>query len=236
MERIRPCDKCRVASDRNTGVYALVDSGQHDLPPGSPFALPGYQPPPSLLDQLAGIGIQSDQIRHVIVTHTHFDHFNGVTQARAGGYEPCYPHARYYVGRADWEGVQPELQDADSLASRTLAVLQRAGLLELVTARRDLNGNLQIIPAPGETPGHQIVRVHSDGQTLYCLGDLYHDTDEVEHPERMADWADRDLMRVSRSTLIEAALAENALLTATHIPTLGRFERTASGVVWRAVE
>ena len=216
------------------GVNVLVDAGRHDLPPDSPFAIPGYQPPPDLIDQLAGLGVQADQIAHVIITHAHFDHFNGVTRMRSGRYEPGFPNARYYLGQADWTDLQPELQQPNSLASRTLGVLQREGLLELVSAPRTLNEALQIIPAPGESPGHQIVRVQSEGQTLYCLGDIYHDTSEVKHPERMADWADRDQMQASRRALIAAALAENALLMATHIRTIGRFERTETGLVWRA--
>lgn len=216
------------------GVTALVDAGRHDLLPDSPFLIPGYQPPPDLIDQLAGLGVQADQIAHVIITHAHFDHFNGVTRMRAGRYEPCFPNARYYLGRDDWTGVQPELQKPDSLASHTLGVLQSEGLLELVTAPLTLNEALQIIPAPGESPGHQIVRVQSEGQTLYCLGDIYHGTDEVEHPERMADWANRDRMQASRRILIAAALTENALLMATHIRTVGRFGRTEAGLVWQA--
>jgi hypothetical protein len=39
----------------------------------------------------------------------------------------------------------------------------------------------------------------------------------------------------SRSRLVETALAENALLVATHIETIGRLERTSAGEIWRAV-
>jgi hypothetical protein len=70
---------------------------------------------------------------------------------------------------------------------------------------------------------------------LYCLGDLYHDAHEVEHPESMAYWADKPAMLSSRAALADAALAENAHLIITHIPGFGRLERSASGAIWRAV-
>ena len=219
------------------GSNTLVDASLYELPPDSPYAIPGYQPPPGLLARLVEISVQPDQIDHVIITHAHFDHINGLTEPGDNGYMPCFPNARYYLGRGDWDSpdTQHEFEDAYSLASRTLAVLHRKGLLELVAAKRDLNDSIQIIPAPGESPGHQIVRVHSQGETLYCLGDLYHDAHEVEHPESMAYWTDTSAMLDSRTTLANSALAENALLTATHIPGFGRLEPTTSGVVWRAV-
>ncbi len=213
----------------------LVDACVYELPPDSPYRIPGYQPPPGLTERLSERGVQPDQITHVVITHGHFDHLNGVTQEHDGGYAPTFPAARVYIGSADWNNpdVQSALQDGESLFGRTLGVLDRAGLLEPVTGAQSLTDEVQIIPAPGETPGHQIVRVSSGGQTLYCLGDLYHHPVEVERSEWKVHWADADSTRASRNHLVEAALAENAYLIATHIPTLGQLERSGSGVVWK---
>jgi glyoxylase-like metal-dependent hydrolase (beta-lactamase superfamily II) len=148
--------------------------------------------------------------------------------------EPAFPNARHYLGRADWEhpDTQAALADAGSLESRTLGVLRERGLLDLVEEDRDLGGGVRIIAAPGESPGHQIVRVESQGQVLYCLGDLYHHPVEVERPDWMATWADREATPASRRALTQAALAENALLLAAHISGVGRLQRTAAGVWW----
>jgi glyoxylase-like metal-dependent hydrolase (beta-lactamase superfamily II) len=212
----------------------LVDASVYDFAPDSPFAISGYQPPPGLLVRLAEAGVKPDEIAHVVITHTHFDHFSGMTEKRDGSYQPCFPNARHYVGLADWSSADMEkaLEDANSLASRTLAILHREGLLETVTGNRSLTPEIQILAAPGETPGHQIVRVSSEGQTFYALGDLYHHPIEVEHPELMSFWADATANGNSRQQLADAALAENALLAATHIPTIGRLKRTGTGVVW----
>ncbi len=90
---------------------------------------------------------------------------------------------------------------------------------------------VRVLTAPGESPGHQILRVHSDGQTLYCLGDLYHDPLEVKHPTWMARWADVNTALASRLRLVEFALAEDALLVPAHMSP-GRLEQTAHGVRW----
>ena len=215
----------------------LVDASIYDFPADFPFAIPDYQPPLGLLARLAEMKVAPDQIDHVIITHTHFDHYSGTTEERDGQYQPSFPNARHYVGLADWErdDIQHVLQDSNSEPSRTLSVLKRNGLLDLVTGNRTIGDEITILAAPGESPGHQIVRVRSGRQTLYCLGDLYHHPVEADYPECMSPWTDSAAMRASRRALTESALAENALLIATHIPTIGRLERAESGVIWRAV-
>jgi glyoxylase-like metal-dependent hydrolase (beta-lactamase superfamily II) len=102
-----------------------------------------------------------------------------------------------------------------------------------VEGNRNINEYIDIIPAPGETIGHQIVRIHSEGETLYCLGDLYHHPVEVEHPNWTTVWSeDVSGGLASREALTEAALAEEAILIATHIGGVGRLKPVDSGVTW----
>ena len=217
------------------GASVLVDAGDFALsfPPDSPDHLPDYQPPPGLIAQLLEKGIHPADITHLVITHAHFDHYSGVTAQHDGHYVPSFPNARCFLGRADWEQSETRqaLQDPNSEDSHTLGVLDRLGLLELVDSNRDLLPGVRIIAAPGESPGHQIVRVHSEGQTLYCVGDLYHHAVEVEQPTWMAGWANHVANIASRHALVETALPENALLIAAHMP-VGHLERTRSGARW----
>lgn len=223
------------------GASLMVDANNFALssPPGSPYAPPAdYQSPPDVLTQLLARGIHAEDITHLVITHAHFDHYAGITQERAGQYVPTFPYARCYLGKADWDysETQEALRDPDSADSRTFGVLQQAGLLELVEGDRDLLTEVKLIATPGESPGHQIVRISSQGQTFYCLGDLYHHPAEVEHPSWMSVWDDVNSNIASRAAFAEAALADNALLVAAHIPGIGRLERTATGVRWVEVQ
>jgi glyoxylase-like metal-dependent hydrolase (beta-lactamase superfamily II) len=215
----------------------MVDANNFALstPPGSPYAPPAdYQPPPDLLAQLREHSIQAEDITHLVITHAHFDHYAGVTQERDGRYVPTFPRAHSFLGKADWDyaETQEALRDPDSADSRTFGVLQQAGLLELVEGNREITAGVNLIATPGESPGHQIVRVSSQGQTFYCLGDLYHHPAEIEHPLWMSVWDDVPTNVASRAAFAEMALAENALLVAAHIPGIGRLERTTTGARW----
>jgi glyoxylase-like metal-dependent hydrolase (beta-lactamase superfamily II) len=204
------------------GASILVDANDYPqaIAMEPSFLPPNYTPPPGITEQLASIGIRSEDITHLVITHAHFDHYMGITIELNGSYIPRFPNARVYLGRPDWElpETQKDLRDPDSMDSRTLGAIERLGLLEPVEGKRDLVPGVRIIAAPGETPGHQIVLVHSQGQTLYCLGDLFHHPVEVEHPTWMVKWADANANVASRRALIEAALQEDALLVAAHMP------------------
>jgi glyoxylase-like metal-dependent hydrolase (beta-lactamase superfamily II) len=186
-----------------------------------------------VVEQLLTQGIRPEAITHLVITHAHFDHYTGLTMEHDGSYIPRFPHARVLLGRADWDWSQTQhaLRDPASLENRTFGVLHKHNLLELVEGDLDLTPEVRILAAPGESPGHQIVRVHSQGQTLYCLGDLFHDVVEVEHPTWMLTWADASANLTSRQQFITATLEENALLVPAHLA-VGRIEGTLAKPKW----
>lgn len=221
------------------GASVLVDACDYErcYEPGSPHRPEGYTPL-SMIELLAALGVRPEDVTHVVLTHAHFDHISGVTVDRDGASVPAFPNARCYLGRGDWENpeTQAALRDPSSLESRTLGVLLEQGQLELVTGERELAPGLRLVAAPGESPGHQLVRIEPAGHVMYCLGDLYHHPIEVERPDWMAEWADPTVMLASRQVLVAAALSEDALLMAAHIPGVGRLARTAVGVRWAPAE
>ena len=216
------------------GLTVLVDSGVYDFPEGSQFAFPDYDPPPGLPEQMVAAGLDLAAVEHLVITHAHGDHFNATTVERSGRLEPVFPNARLHLGRGDWERKenQDALQKPDSLESQTFGVYHQLGRLVLDEGVSDLGHGVQIIAAPGETPGHQIVRVNSEGKTLYLLGDLYHHVVEVEQDGWGVKWSDIPTAQASRRTFAQRALAEDALLIATHIWGVGHLQQHEDGVVW----
>ena len=216
------------------GLTVLVDSGVYDFPEGSQFAFPNYNPPPGLPEQMVAAGLDLAAVEHLVITHAHGDHFNATTVERNGHLAPVFPNARLHLGRGDWvrKENQEALEKADSLESQTFGVYQQLGRLVTDEGVSDLGHGVQIIAAPGETPGHQIVRVHSQGKTLYLLGDLYHHVVEVEQDGWGVKWSDIPTAQASRQAFAQRALAEDALLIATHIWGVGHLQTTDDGVRW----
>jgi glyoxylase-like metal-dependent hydrolase (beta-lactamase superfamily II) len=217
----------------------IVDPNDYLLssPPGSEYSPLNYIAPSRIFEQLESSGISLSNITHVVITHAHFDHYAGVTRKNTEGkFEPSFPNATYFLNKADWNRVETResLKNPSSEVSNSLGVLHDAGILHVTSGEIELFPEIVIVPAPGETPGHQILRLNSGGKKLYCLGDLFHDFVEVENSTVMANWADFDTNLRSKESLTRSALQEDALMIPGHMQ-LGRLTTKESKIKWEAV-
>jgi glyoxylase-like metal-dependent hydrolase (beta-lactamase superfamily II) len=221
---------------RTPDFTVLVDAGAYDIMPSESYAVPGYSPPPSLDERLAALGVAPESVKHVVFTHRHFDHINGaVVHGPDGSARPLFPNARHCIQKADWEYALTKIADLNTRLGRTFSVLQPAGLVEVIEGDVDLGHGVRILAAPGETPGHQCVRVESEGQVAFLVGDMIHHAGEVAHTGFMVDWADEASNVASRRRIYEAAADEEALMIASHIPQAGRFSQVDGKPVWTDV-
>jgi glyoxylase-like metal-dependent hydrolase (beta-lactamase superfamily II) len=214
----------------------LVDAGSYDIPLDSPMRVPGYAPPPAIPAQLRAVGVQPEQIEHLVITHLHFDHYNGLTERHGGTRMLCYPNATVYVGAGDWQDPvrRAKVQQPETEEYATLGAVARQGQLQTVDSQVALAPGVEIVPMPGETPGHLGLRVASGGQALYCIGDLVHHVVEVEQPEWCVTWADHAGIIASRRRFFPQMADEAALVVASHIPGAGRIVATGDGWCWEA--
>ena len=214
----------------------LVDTSGIDDPSSGMAQLfatwfPSFTLSPGLHAGLAQRGIHPDTITHVLITHAHADHFYGVTTERDGQRVACFPNARHLIGAGDWDRSQAQTDEA---LARTLGIIEQLHLLEVLHGEREVVPGVSMIPSPGETPGHSIVRVRSASQSFYYLGDLFHYACEVEHPDWMDPGRDPETMRRSRDQLMAEAAATHALVVFTHapFPGWGRVVPTPTGFRW----
>jgi len=218
---------------RLPGLTVMVDAGTYDIKPDEPYAVSGYAPPTPLSERLRQLGAEPESIRHVVFTHRHFDHINGaVVKGVDGSMRPLFPNARHYIQRLDWEYALTLISDLTTRIGRTFSVLKPAGLVEVIEGDLDLGHGVRILSAPGETPGHQAVRVVSEGHVAYVVGDMIRHVVEVAYPRFMVDWAEQDSNVASRRRIYEAAADEGAIMIASHIPAIGRFSRVGGKPAW----
>jgi glyoxylase-like metal-dependent hydrolase (beta-lactamase superfamily II) len=195
---------------------------------------PGYGVTPGLVAGLASIGVTLDDVTHVLITHAHGDHFRGMVTERDGKQLLRFPNARYFVGAGDWEKKPGEARP-DNDVTLCYGTVEAAGRLETVATDREVAPGVTMIPAPGESPGHCIMRVSSEGERFYYLGDLFHYATEVEH----LDWQDPGrnptAMRPSREKLLAETADSNAILLYTHspFPGWGRIVSSGAGYRWQ---
>jgi glyoxylase-like metal-dependent hydrolase (beta-lactamase superfamily II) len=211
----------------------LIDTGYDDPSPEFARQHPQFSSSPGVRAGLASIGVRPEEITHVLFTHPHGDHIVAATVERDGVRMPRYPHARYAIGRHDWQG-NPAREQADSPQALHLGTLDRLGLLDLTDGEQEVVPGVAMIVTPGESPGHSIVRVDSAGARFYFLGDLFHHPCEVEHTDWVSPGRDREVMQASREKLIAETIDSDATLAFSHgqFPPWGRIVRADGGQRW----
>ncbi len=203
----------RCTALRSQGRTILVDAGVG--PPSVPaFAWSGVRG--RLPEELAAAGIDPAEVDTVVITHVHDDHL-GWTVGE-GSDVPMFANAGYLVHRADWElmASADDPEDRETFEA-VLAPLQRADVLRLVDGGIALTPELTVEPAPGHTPGHQVLLVDSGDARAIVSGDL------VNHPAQLLQpWAaglsdtDPTLAAATRAAFVERIVREGRLVLPSH--------------------
>ena len=107
-----------------------------------------------------------------------------------------------------------------------------AGRAELVTGPHRLNDHIEIVPAPGHSPGHVVFRLESGGEHAAFIGDVFHHLLQVYYPHwNFPKNSDAEQARTSRRAVLEHCASKQALVFPGHVgaPFAGRIEAGASG-------
>ena len=180
-------EKCCPADDRNriqlsvtpllikaNGKNILVDTGLGGKGTAKFDEMFAVDRIPSLYESLKRLDLTPEDIHVVINTHLHFDHAGGNTvEDESGGLAPTFPKAAYYVQRGEYD-------DAVRANERTIASYRPENFTPLahIYQWEFLEGNTQLLPGisvvvtQGHTTYHQSVKIESEGQVAFYLGDL----------------------------------------------------------------
>lgn len=123
--------------------------------------------------ELAALGLQREEITHVVLTHCDFDHAGGVTMEGEGGLELTFPKAWHCVQRLEWEDVlNPNSRSKHTYWPINLDLLKDSPQLHLVDGDEEIVPGVVLQLTGGHTRGHQVVRISSKGEQALHLGDL----------------------------------------------------------------
>jgi glyoxylase-like metal-dependent hydrolase (beta-lactamase superfamily II) len=171
------------------------------------------------LNSLASLGVSPADITDVILTHLHFDHV-GWTTSRG---EVVFNNATYRCDRRDWE----HFVGPDPGATRKLSPLE--GHLETFDRNGPILAGVDVMSAPGHTPGSTVVVISSGQSRAMLLGDVVHCPVELidEEWDGMAD-VDPALAKATRNALARELEGADIPVAAAHFPGL-EFGRLLTG-------
>lgn len=198
-----------------------------------------------LQTNLHHVGISPETIDIVLLTHIHPDHVGGNINQDG---TPAFPNADYLVSRTEAEFW---LNDPDLSSLKVPAHIKEVMVefadkqirplgdrLKRIDGGTELVPGIQLILAPGHTPGHLAVEVSSLDESLLYLVDLVFQPIHIEHPEwHTAFDIDPKTTVESRRQLLDRAADLSTLVMAQHFPApgLGRVSRTDTSYEWAPI-
>lgn len=214
----------------NTGSkLVMVDAGTGSL--GGPTL-------GALAANLKAAGYQPEQVDEIYITHMHFDHLGGLTQAD----QTVFPNAIVRADRRDADFWLSQA-NADKAPGEQKTFIQHAitSMKPYLAAQRfkPFDGDTELVPgvkavaAHGHTAGHTVYVVESKGQKLVLWGDLMHIA-AVQFPQPQVTIAfdsDSKAAAAQRRKLFADAARRGYLVGASHLPFpgLGRLRAAGKG-------
>ena len=162
----------------------------------------------------------SDQVNFVVHTHLHADHVGWNLRYSGGMPAPNFRRARYWIPKPDYDYfTEPTRLEQAPHVQRQIMPLRRLRLQEIIDGPADVTGEVSVTPAPGHTPGHQVVLIDSNGQKGAVVGDLLHTIAQVSEPTWCAGVdTDKAQSAASREKLLDQAEKESWIIAAGHFP------------------
>ncbi len=211
------------------GATVLIDAGAGDTMQSTLGRLPG---------NLVAAGHALDSVTHIVLTHIHPDHANGLVDASGAA---LFPNAEILVHAEEFEFWMAENDGSESDKIRAQRARNRINLKPYMDrARRMRDGEVMVgctpMLAPGHSPGHTCWRIGTGADAFVAWGDLVHFSDiQIAYPDSAVKYdLDPDLARRSRLRMLDMVANEGLAVAGAHVaaPGLGYLTRKGTGYVY----
>jgi glyoxylase-like metal-dependent hydrolase (beta-lactamase superfamily II) len=186
-------------------------------------------------------GIDPAKVTHVLLTHIHPDHSNGLVDEHNA---PLFPNAEVLVHDNDakfWLDREPQAADGDFIA-RNIAAARRVLTPYLTRLRRVTDGEampgIAAYLSAGHTPGHTTWLIHSGKESVLFWGDTVHvGPIQFAHPKTTLIYdLDQQAAAASRARVFDWVSSDRIRVAGAHLelPGFGFVTRKGAGFAFEA--
>lgn len=180
--RIRMTTNCLLVE--STDGLVLIDTGigeKNDARFCEMFGMPAGAT--RLPESIRARGFGLDDVRHVLLTHLHFDHCGWNTRFEGDEIVPTFPNATYWIERGELEHARnPTLRDRASYDARNWDALFAAGVVQVFEQEAKPVPGVRAVKASGHNADMCIVLLESSGEKGVYWADLVPTTHHLSYP------------------------------------------------------
>ena len=169
-------------------------------------------------------GIRPEDVTHVVQTHFHADHINGLTTAQG---QAVFPNAEIVVPETEWawwteagnESRSPEGQRAH-FANTARRFAPYASRVRRIAAGAEVVPGIRALAAYGHTPGHTLFHVADASQQLLIMADTTHRPEVfVRRPDYQSLFEfDAAMAAATRRKVLDQVAADRMQVAGYHFP------------------
>lgn len=122
-------------------------------------------------ESLAQLGLTTDDIDYVLMTHLHFDHASGLTKRADNQLVSTFPNAKIVVNTIEWHEMrQPNIRSKSTYWEENWQAIE--GQFISYEESIQITPEIELIHTGGHSDGHAIIKLHQAGETLIHMADL----------------------------------------------------------------
>jgi glyoxylase-like metal-dependent hydrolase (beta-lactamase superfamily II) len=175
-----------------------------------------------------GLGIQPDDVTDIVVSHSHWDHVDGVD---------LFPKATIWIQREEYEYYVGPAGDVlhtggvDEDDARMLAGLKASGRVRLIDGdNKEILPGVTVYTGGKHTYGSQYVGVRTRAGTIIIASDNAYLFENLEQKRAIAQTLDAAANLAAQARMLQLAAAPKFVIPGHDPAVFDRFPRVADGV------
>ena len=174
--------------------------------------------------RLAEKGTLPSDVKTILLTHLHPDHFGGLVD---GNGKAAFPNAEIYVSGIERDYWVDELKNENVIEALDLY----KDKIHLFEFGDEIFDGIKAIDASGHTPGHTVFDIKSGGDELLIVGDILHFIEiQLPIPDVSVKYdADPEKAKESRKKILDYASENEIKIAGMHVQSPGIIEVRKNG-------
>ena len=228
---------CNCPLVRTGDAVILVDNGLGDKWTEKQRKIYGINDDdPTLIDNLAALGVAPEDVTHMVLSHLHLDHAGWNTKPDGESLSTAFPNARHIVQKGEYEDARnPDEITRGTYFPENLDAIDAANLWEFLDGDAEIVPGVRVRVTGGHTKHHQIVTVDGgeDGTAIW-MGEMM----PTRHHRHLVYIMAYDLFPLetlaSKRALLREAIDGECLVMLDHDPDepIGRLSEDDGKAVW----